>query len=252
MSPEKEKEFFIHRMQDLSAQAQRQSVYTCSNFLTPLEQDYLLSCKESLFPFYLTGGTEGTIRNIAVFGNPSLFGYSFDPPIRVMQIQAKSEKFAEELTHRDYLGSLMALGIDRSLTGDILIREKEAFVFVLEPIVSFLFENLTTIRHTPVICRETEGDLPQLTIRYQTLNGNLASERLDLIVSFLTGKKRDSAKELLTSQKVFLNGYRKESPGQKVEPGDVVTIRGYGKFIYDGIQSESRKGRLMVSARKFI
>ena len=252
MGPDKEKEFFISRMLDLSAQAERQNIYTCSHFLTPLEQDLLLSSKETFSPFYLTGGSAAAIRQIAVFGSASLFGYAFESPIRVMRISPRSERFAEELSHRDYLGSLMALGIDRSLTGDILVREKEAFVYVLESIVPFLTENLTAVRHTAVVCKETDADLPQLEIRYQILTGNLASERLDLLVSFLTGTKRESAKDLLTDRKVFLNGYVKESPGQKVVPGDVITIRGYGKYIYDGIRAESRKGRLFISCRRYI
>lgn len=252
MGPDKEKEFFISRIRDLSAQAERQNIYICSNFLTPLEQDQLLSVKETLFPFYLTGGSEAAIRKIAVFGNASLFGFPFESPIRIMRISPKSEKYAEELTHRDYLGSLMAIGIDRSLTGDILVRGKEAFVYVLGSIVPFLSENLTTIKHTQVTCKETDHNIPQLEVHFQTLTGNLASERLDLLVAFLTEKKRETAKDLLASQKVFLNGYVKESPGQKVEPGDVITIRGYGKFIYDGIRGESRKGRFFVACRKYI
>lgn len=252
MGPDKEREFFLKRMLDLSDRADRQQTYTCSNFLTPLEQGQLLSSKEQFFPFYMTGGSDASIRKIVVFGNSSLFGYPFDDPIRVLRISPKSDKFTEELTHRDYLGALMALGIDRSLTGDILVREKEAFVYVLESIIPFLSENLTAVKHTQVVCRETDAAIPQLELRYETLTGNIASERLDLLVAFLTGSKRDAAKNLLSSQKVFLNGYLKESPGQKVDPGDEITIRGYGKFIYDGIRGESRKGRLFVSIRKYV
>ncbi len=252
MIPDKEKEFFLKRMLDLSDRADRQHIYTCSNFLAPLEQAHLLSSKELFFPFSLTGGNDLATRKIVIFGSEALFGYPFDVPIRVMHIFPKSERFAENLTHRDYLGSMMALGIDRSLTGDIVVRGKEAFVYVLEPIIPFLSENLTTVRHSQVICRETKADIPQLEVRFETLTGNIASERLDLVVAFLSGNKRDVAKDLLSSQKVFLNGYLKESPGQKVQPGDEITIRGYGKFIYDGIRGESRKGRLFVSFRKYV
>ena len=252
MSPDKEREFYLKRMLDLSDAAQRQQTYICSNFLSPLEQAQLLSSKEQFFPFFLTGGSDLSIRKIAVFGSESLFGYSFSDPIRILQICPKSEKFAEELTHRDYLGALMSLGIDRSLTGDILVRGTDAFVYVLESIVPFLSENLTAVKHSRVICREADSSIPQLKLQFETLTGNIASERLDLLVALLTGNKRDTAKNLLSSQKVFLNGYLKESPGQKVDAGDEITIRGYGKFIYDGIRGESRKGRLFVSVRKYI
>ena len=251
MNPDKQNEYFRNRILDLSEQARTQGVYASSHFLSPLEQDMVLSMQKDLFDLSLYGGSAAAIRRIAVFGSVSSLGYEWEDPVRVLQISPLSEKYAEELTHRDYLGALMSLGIDRSLTGDILVRGKEAFVYVLEQAIPFLTGNLTQVKHTTVTCREAAVDIPQLEVRNQTLTGNLASERLDLLVSFLTGKKREAAKDLLVGQKVFLNGYVKESPGQKVEPGDVITIRGYGKFIYDGIRAESRKRRLFISCRKF-
>ena len=74
MSPDKEREFFQKRMLDLSDRAERQQIYTCSNFLTPLEQAQLLSSKELFFPFYLTGGSALATRKIVVFGSEALFG----------------------------------------------------------------------------------------------------------------------------------------------------------------------------------
>ncbi|MBO4834887.1 MAG: hypothetical protein J5483_02130 [Lachnospiraceae bacterium] len=252
MNPEKQNEFFQNRILDLSEQARNQGVYACSHFLTPLEQDIVLSMKGDLFDLSFTGGNDGAIRKIAVFGSVSSLGYEWEDPIHVLQISPLSEKYAEELSHRDYLGALMSLGIDRSLTGDILVRDKEAFVYVLETIIPFLTESLTQVRHTSVICQETTADIPQLEIQYQTLHANLASERLDLLVAFLTGSKRETAKALLGGQKVFVNGRLKENAGYPIEAGDEITIRGYGKFIYDGITGTSRKGRCNIAVRKYI
>ena len=252
MNPEKQNDFFQNRILDLSGQARNQGVYAYSHFLSPLEQDIVLSMKRDLFDLSFTGGNSGAIRKIAVFGSVSSLGYEWEVPIHVLQISPLSEKYAEELSHRDYLGALMSFGIDRSLTGDILVRGKEAFVYVLETIIPFLTENLTQIRHTSVSCQETTADIPQLEIRYQTLHANLASERLDLLVAFLTGSKRETAKALLGGQKVFVNGRLKENAGYQVEAGDEITIRGYGKYIYDGVTTTSRKGRCNITVRKYI
>ena len=208
--------------------------------------------RKDLFLYTMTGGSASSIRKIAVFGSTEDFGYEYDSPIRILHILPRSERNAEELTHRDYLGSLMALGIDRSLTGDILVRGKEAYVYVLSPILSFLCENLPAVRHTLVICRECSANIPELEIQFQPLSANIASERLDLILSALTGLKREDAKKFLSEKKVFVNGRLKDSPGQKIEAGDEITIRGYGKYLYDGSNGQSRKGRIFINARKYI
>ncbi len=254
MSSDKEKEFLIKRIYDLADTSQSRQTYTYTNFLSPMEQDYFLSCSHdfSAVGYKLWGGSNLCLRKMAVFGAEENIGYEFSSPIRVLSITPKAEKFAEDLTHRDYLGSLMALGIDRSLTGDIIIRQHQAWVFVLDSAVDFITENLTSVRHTPVICKEVEGDIPELEIKFQTLSANLASERLDLMIAAVTGQKREQAKSLLADQKVFVNGRLAENSGKTLKPGDEITVRGYGKFIYDGISSESRKGRLNITIRKYI
>ena len=116
----------------------------------------------------------------------------------------------------------------------------------------FITENLTSVRHTPVVCREVEGEIPELEIKFQTISANLASERLDLILGAITGQKREQAKSLLADQKVFVNGRLAENSGKSLKAGDEITVRGFGKFIYDGISSESRKGRLNITIRKYV
>ncbi len=248
-----DEELFKNRIFDLATRADTQFIYTYSRFLTPLEQSSLLSMRGELpVPVTLFGGTESAIRKIAVFGSEDEFGYPFEDPIRILHIRPKSEKFSEELSHRDYLGSLMALGIERELTGDIIVRGKEAWVFCLDSIVSFLCESLSQIRHTNVICEEVEGDVPELAPEFQALHLNTASERIDLIVAGAAGINREAAKKLLADDKVFINGRAVSSAGHKLNEGDELVIRGFGKFIYDGVASTSRKGRCNISLLKYI
>lgn len=242
-----------NRILDLAAQADSQRVYTNTRFLTPLEQSVFLSVKNELpLASFLFGGSDSAIRKIAVFGSEDDLGYSFDSPIRILHIRPKAEKFAEELSHRDYLGSLMALGIERELTGDIVVRKKEAWVFCLESIVPFLCESLTQVRHTNVLCEEVRGDVPELKPQFQTLSINVASERLDLLLAGAAGVGREAAKKLLKEERVFINGRSASSAGHKLNAGDEIVIRGFGKYIYDGISSTSRKGRLNITLRKYI
>ncbi len=248
-----EEELFKNRILDLAMQADAQHIYTNTRFLTPLEQSVFLSMRNQL-PVHaeLYGGSESAIRKIAMFGSEEELGYAFDIPIRILHIRPKAEKFAETLSHRDYLGSLMALGIERELTGDIIVRGKEAWVYVMESIASFLCESLTQVRHTNVICEEIEGDAPELKPSFQTIPLNVASERLDLLIAGAAGINREAAKKLLKDDKVFINGRIATSAGHKLNAGDELVIRGYGKYIYDGISSTSRKGRSNIVLRKYI
>ena len=253
MTTDKETEFFKKRILELSRQADAWGCLTFSDFLTPLEQDMVLSMRGELQTnkFYMWGGSDSCIRKIAVFG--AVHESPSNLPIRVLKISPKSVKFAENLTHRDFLGAIMALGIDRSVTGDIIIRAEkgEAYVFVLEKSLDFIKDGLTSIRKTSVICQECSRDVPELEIHFETIKANIASERLDLVISVIADKNRSTAKSLLSDKKVFLNGRLCENPGQKIKAGDEITVRGFGKFIYDGLEGTSKKGRSFVSVRKY-
>ena len=248
--------FLTSRISDLAMQAYTQHVYTCTRFLTPLEQNAVLSMQKELpVTVRMTGRADdsaSSIRKIAVFGSEKEFGYEFDNPIRILHIRPKSEKFAEELSHRDYLGSLMGLGIERELTGDIVVRGKEAWIFVLETILPFLCDHLSQVRRTNVICEEVSGEIPELIPQFQSLQINTPSERLDVLLAAITGLNRESAKKLLKEEKVFINGLTASSAGHKLKPGDEIVIRGSGKYIYDGIASTTRKGRCNLTVRKYI
>ncbi|MBR2696430.1 MAG: hypothetical protein IKE48_02875 [Parasporobacterium sp.] len=255
-------DFFKKRIADLAAQADMQHIYTNTRFLTPEEQSIVLSLKQELpVPVRLIGRNDypgssesgdSSIRKIAVFGSAKDFGYEFDNPIRIIHIKPKAEKFAEQLSHRDYLGSLMGLGIERELTGDIVIRGKEAWVFVIDQIVPFLCDELTQVRHTTVFSEEVMGEVPELSPEFQSMNFNVASERIDLLLSCITGSTREAGKKLLREEKVFVNGMTVFSAGFKLHEGDVIVVRGFGKYIYDGVVSTSRKGRCNLTLRKYV
>ena len=246
-------ELFINRILDLSQQSETQNIFTSTRFLSPLEQSLFLAMKKDLASAsFLTGGSESAIRKIAVFGSAEEMGYSFESPIRILHIKPKAEKFAETLNHRDYLGALMSMGIERELTGDIVIRGKEAWVYVLENIVEYLCENLKQIRHTNVVCELADGDVPELLPVFQTIQFNIASERLDLLIGGAAGISREAAKKLLADEKVFVNGRVITSAGHKLKEGDELVIRGFGKYVYYGTVSVSRKGRNNVVLKKFV
>ena len=146
----------------------------------------------------------------------------------------------------------MGLNIDRGLTGDIIVKGKEAWVFVLGSASEFIKNELTSVGKDNVRCEEVTSDIPDLVPEFKTVTVNIASERIDLIVASAAGISRGSAKKLISDERVFINEKAVTSSGHKINRGDTIVIRGFGKFIYDGITGTTRKNRLNVVIRKYV
>ena len=170
----------------------------------------------------------------------------------MVAVAPKSEKFSEELTHRDYLGAILGLGIERSLVGDILVRDRRAWVFCLPAAADLLASSLNQVRRTTVTAEITSADIPELQPRFAPLRLNIASERLDAVTAAFAGLSRGQADQLFRAEKVFVNGRAAADRSAKLKAGDILSVRGFGKAVYDGIEHETRKNRLWVILRKYV
>ena len=242
----------LRHLLDLCRKNEKTGIWQYSAFLTPAEQEDWLRGREAAgFPFHLTGGYENAERKILAAGNEAEDGPP-DPPIRVITVKAKSEKYAEELTHRDYLGAVLGLGIERSLIGDILIRDRQCWLFCLSSAADMLTSSLTQVRRTAVTASLAVAEAPELQPRYEALRLNVASERLDAVAAAFTGLSRAQADRLFAAEKVFVNGRPITDRSFRLKEGDVLSVRGVGKAIYDGIDHETRKNRYQVRLRKLV
>lgn len=238
------------RFTELSHRADARGCYTTTEFLTLAEQDVLLHLPQSGAPVRLVGGYDGAERKIAVFGSEELCGYQMPPTIVCLAICPVSQKFAGTLTHRDFLGSIMGLGIRRELLGDILIHENCGYAFCLEAISSYILEQLTQVRHATVHCEiSPPPDICLSPPPQQTVN--VASERLDAMIAAVYHLSRSDSQRYFGQEKVFLNSRLTLSPAAAPKSGDMVSVRGLGRFRYDGIDQATRKGRLRILIRKY-
>ena len=238
---------------DLCIRSERTGSWMYSGFLTPAEQEDFLRCPESArYDFTFDGGYEAAERKLLIAGSVGAAGYPPDPPVSVIAVKPASRKFAEDLSHRDYLGAILNLGIERSLIGDILVREKQAWFFCLDSAADFLVSSLTRVRNTTVSASIVSGEVPELQPRYEPMRLNVASERLDAVLSAFTGLSRARTAPLFSGEKVFVNGRVVADKSMKLKEGDIVSVRGFGKAVYDGIEYETRKSRLWVSLRKYV
>ncbi|MCI8514130.1 MAG: hypothetical protein HFI93_05810 [Lachnospiraceae bacterium] len=242
------------RILDLAKRAWQRNIYLYTNFLSPAEQDILFRMGRELdfVSWECFGGNEACERRMAGFGSEEETGYPRVFPIRLLEICPVAEKFAEPLTHRDYLGALLNLGIVRGLLGDIVVRPKRAYVYCSDGIADFIRENLTRVRHTLVNVREVPLTLEDVKPVRETRKENVASERLDVIAAAVCGCSRSRILEIFREKKVFVNGRVEEDHSRILKEGDVFSVRGTGKFIYEGIRSETKKGRYTVTLQEYV
>ena len=157
------------------------------------------------------------------------------------------------LSHRDYLGSILALGISRDVVGDIaVVGEHTAVVFVADSIAPYILSSLERIGRDKVkLSLITPDEGFKIPRRYESLVVPVASNRLDCLVASLTGLSRADAKSLITTGMVELSYRVIQSPDEDFSEDDVVSIRGYGKYVVDSFGGLTRSGRTRVSVRKY-
>ena len=236
------------RLIELSARSAARGVYESTDFLSLAGQSVLHALENAgeVSPAALYGGTAQAERVIAVFGTEAECGYEYIPEISYLAVSPKNEKFGDELSHRDVLGALMSLGIKRELTGDIYTQGKNAYIVVLSSIAGYIAENLTSIRHTDVACSVLDALPGDVGVHIREDCHISTSERLDCILSAVYNISRSAAKELFDKERVYVNGSLRKSASAPVKPGDVVSLRGKGKFVFLGQDGETKKGRLKI------
>lgn len=248
METDKDLQQVKKRLLELARRSYMQGVYTFTPFLGLSEQQAYHEIRDQLSyaGCGMDGGSPLCERKIIRFGDVENWGYVDDYPIACMRIEPFNFKFAEKMTHRDFLGAIMNLGIERDTIGDIFVQEKEAYLFCLESIVSYLSEQLVQVRRTRVKCLVCEIPAKLTTPSLEQVILSVASPRIDGVIAKLYNMARSQSQELFGAGRVYINGRLTENPSTILKEGDVVTVRGYGRFVYRGEQGETRKGKRRV------
>ncbi|MBR0027699.1 MAG: hypothetical protein IJP58_03535 [Clostridia bacterium] len=158
-----------------------------------------------------------------------------------------------ELNHRDYLGTLMSLGIDRSKTGDILTDETGAYAIVSADIADYIAANITKIANAGVKTRiiSTAEFTPPRPKREERAC-IAASERLDAVIAAAYNISRAISERLVKEGYVKVNHRENISRAATLKEGDLVSVRGYGRFILKHLGANTQKGRLHIVVEKYI
>lgn len=175
--------------------------------------------------------------------DPALF------PLTALAFRFRAEA---ELSHRDFLGSLLSCGVKRETIGDILCGDGLAVSFVGEDVAPFLCGQLTKVGGEGVaVTAGYTGALPAGRT-YVSLRDTVASPRLDAVVKALVGVSREEAARLIAAGLVSLNHLPNLSVSAAVREGDCLSVRGKGRYLVDALGPPTRKGRLVLSARKCV
>lgn len=193
------------------------------------------------------GGYDEAERRLLAVYPDYLVPTEEDYPLSVIGFRYRNIR---EITHRDVLGTLMAAGIRRDKIGDILCGEGLSVVFVREEMAAFVSEQIDRIGGEGVtVIPDYTGELPILH-EYQELKDTIASPRLDAVVKSLVRLSREKAAELIRLGSVSVNHRPAVSVSTPLTAPCTVSIRGFGRYLIDAIGPETKKGRLLLHARK--
>lgn len=251
----KEEQMLCGRLLDLAQTCYQRDHAAISDFLTLNEQDIFLSrCVNQLPPvtYELTGGYEGAERKAVLFQPTGAWSIDYPAPLAFIQVKPKNRRFAQELSHRDYLGALMSLGLERSRIGDILIMEEGCVIVSAENIADFICEQLTKIRNTEVSCIRQDREEFSYQPKVRHIDGTVASVRLDAVIGLAFSASRSKLTGYIEGEKVFVNGKCITSNAYQLKEGDLVSVRGLGKFRFLEEKQKTKKGRTAVALELFV
>ncbi len=245
-------EFFRKRIQELCCSAYQRDIVTFTDFLDLNELHMInnLDVRRWGVSPRSFGGYEMSERQITAF-IPDALSYEWTFPIVCLKIEAADRKFSRPPGHRDYLGALVNLGIERSMLGDILTEEGCAYVFCVQRMEEFICRELTRVGRSMVYVKAVDPSSVNAARSYQELTATVASARLDSVIGAAFATSRSGITGLIEGGRVFVNGKMVTSNGHSLKEKDIVSVRGMGKFQYMGILSQTKKGRCRIWINRY-
>lgn len=242
-----EHEMLIKRAADLAARCERTSCMTQSGFLTPAEQTALYDWvgQNTDIRILLHGGHPDCERRAAFFLPFYMPQEDFDPAEHLRAIELTAA-FGQP-THRDYMGSILGLGIKREWIGDIWVRNNTALLFCLPSVESHILLNLDKVGRCGV--KSKKLDLVQISVPQRELKEtvfSVQSPRLDAVAAGMFHISRTAAAAEIAAGRLSLNYAECLKPDASVGVGDILSLRGKGKGRVLDLGGQSRKGRLFI------
>lgn len=260
---EKEDKILLAGLEDKIRQSEDRYMITNSSFLDLRQRSLaeMMSRSRSGLIYGFYGGYEDAERVIEVFfpegfmtgENVSQHFRNIPGENPLTVIRADLKKGSPVLSHRDYLGALMGLGIRREMTGDILVRQDGADIIVMKEIAEFLLLNYMKAGRANLHLSEVSTEeIIYSAVGREKVFESVASLRLDNVVSAAFHVPRSRAAEMIAAGTVFLGGICEKKADRQVREGEKIVLRGKGKTVLKEIGGKSGKGRIMITLEKYV
>lgn len=257
-----DKEILISRIFDKKAEADKNTMITHSNFLSVDEINdcgFVNTKNYNGIKVFHYGGFSEAERQVIFFvpecyGVTDIFQYFFkskdDNPI--VAVKVIKDRFSS-LSHRDYLGAVMGLGIKRELIGDIITCDFGAYIICFKSIAGFIADNLTRGGRGTLNCSVIDIEKIELPTEKTELKfHSVASLRLDNIMSCGFNIPRSACGEYINKGLVFINSVRATKADSNVKEHDKLVVRGKGKIVLDEVIGENKKGRVHINIKHYL
>ena len=250
-STDAQERLLLGRVWDKYDQCRRRNLPACTEFLSPQEQaaaERLLHMLGAAEGWAFWGGYEGAERRQLHF-LPDWQEGPDETAIRAL----RCTYYESGLTHRDFLGSLMALGLTREKIGDILVADRSADVLVSASVADHLLREWSAAGRTAL--HVTEIDPAELTVPVQQtklLRDTVSSLRLDSVLSVGFSTSRGKAAEVIAAGRVQLNWADCQKPDRLLREGDVISVRGAGKCRLTEVGGMTKKGRVFITVERYL
>ena len=242
-----EEELVKSRFKDLANRSYINNIYVYTDFLNTLEMDMFFQVENELkfVPHEIQ-------MNMIRFGNEETTGYDEKFPFVIIKTQPINKKFADELSHRDILGALMNLGIERNCIGEIKLDNNNAYIYVVNRISNYILDNLNKIKHTQIKTSILEELPKEIKPNLKEERFTVTSLRLDLIIAKAYNISRSQSLELFRTKKIYVNSRNSENNSLIINDGDIISVRGFGKFIFVKSLGVNKKRKTMIIIEKYI
>lgn len=207
--------------------------------------------------YVLYGGFENSERKVLIIYpdkfNLNMIEKNYNKIIKIIRIELPKEEVGN-YNHRNYLGGIVKVGMDRQKVGDIIVFENGADIIVKSETADMLAEELkklTRFENSKFDIFDI-SNLRQQEIKLEEISIIVPSLRLDNFVSDLAKTSRSKAVQIIDSERVFINGQNETKASKQIKMGDIITIRGKGKFIVKEISGTTRSGRSVVKVDKYV
>jgi RNA-binding protein YlmH len=247
-----EERLVFSRLYDLFCAAVKNNKPVFSSFLDPVS---ISRCgrifEHNLPPFFVMkifGGAPNSERQMICFSPQPDNEADLVFPVSCLEI-TYNKKFSKKLSHRDFLGSVLALGIERKKIGDITVLEAGALVYVVSDMADYIIYNLERAGNTPVKVKLAgiEGADVQEEQTGREIRKTVSSLRIDAVISACLKLSRADAAALVEAEKVFVNWKLANKASKLAQEGETITVRGYGRIVIKGIVGRSKKDKLVIN-----